>query len=176
MATPLRVGIIGLGTVGSRFVDQFALHPGFDLVAAWDPDVAACDTHAGQVAIADGAAGVIEASDLVYIAVPPLHHAEYVHACIGAGKAIFCEKPLGIDVDESRELVAAVPAQNLVVLRTPPGGASPLAVVLDSATRTDVVGTIAGDDTILVVTASNRAAKGLAADFERLARAGGGAA
>lgn len=75
-----------------------------------------------------------------------------------------------------RWLVAAIPAQNLVVLRTPPGGASPLAVVLDAAARTDVVGTIAGDDTILVVTATNRAAKALAADFERLARAGGGAA
>ncbi|MEM9378968.1 MAG: hypothetical protein AAGB93_03385 [Planctomycetota bacterium] len=74
-----------------------------------------------------------------------------------------------------RWLTTAVPAQNLVVLRTPPGGASPLAVVLDAAKREDVVGTIAGDDTILVVTASGRAAKALAADFERLARAAGGA-
>ena len=38
-----RVGIIGLGTVGSRFVEQFARHEAFDLVAAWDPDAEACD-------------------------------------------------------------------------------------------------------------------------------------
>ena len=75
-----------------------------------------------------------------------------------------------------RWLTAAIPSQNLVVLRTPPGGASPLAVVLDAAARTDIVGTIAGDDTILVVTASDRAAKALAVDFERMARSSGGPA
>lgn len=103
-----RVGIIGLGTVGSRFVEQFNLHPAFDLVAAWDPDDGACEAHGSQVAVADDAAAVIDTADLVYIAVPPLHHAGYVHACLAAGSAIFCEKPLGIDVAESRALVAAV--------------------------------------------------------------------
>ncbi len=109
-AAPSRVGIIGLGTVGSRFVEQFGLHPAFELVAAWDPDAAACDAHHDAVHIAPNASAVIDAADLVYIAVPPLHHAEYVRGCLEAGKAIFCEKPLGIDVDESRDLVAAVNA------------------------------------------------------------------
>jgi transcriptional regulator of arginine metabolism len=43
-------------------------------------------------------------------------------------------------------------AQNLVVLRTSPGNASSLAVALDHAELEEVVGTIAGDDTILVIT------------------------
>ena len=42
-------------------------------------------------------------------------------------------------------------AQNLVVLKTAPGHASSLAIALDQADWSDVVGTIAGDDTILVV-------------------------
>jgi transcriptional regulator of arginine metabolism len=42
-------------------------------------------------------------------------------------------------------------AQNLVVLRTSPGNANALAVALDKEDWPDVVGTIAGDDTILVV-------------------------
>ena len=42
-------------------------------------------------------------------------------------------------------------AQNLVVLRTSPGNANALAVALDRAGLDEVVGTIAGDDTILVV-------------------------
>ena len=75
-----------------------------------------------------------------------------------------------------RWLISATPAQNITVLRTPPGGASPLAVVLDTAKRRDIVGTIAGDDTIMVVTASARAAKALALDFQRLARLAGGRA
>jgi transcriptional regulator of arginine metabolism len=49
-------------------------------------------------------------------------------------------------------LASAIPAQNLVVLRTPPGGANPLAIALDRARWREVLGTIAGDDTVIVVT------------------------
>ncbi|HUQ95926.1 MAG TPA: hypothetical protein VM120_29885 [Bryobacteraceae bacterium] len=42
-------------------------------------------------------------------------------------------------------------ARNLVVLKTPPGSANSLAVALDQANWPEVVGTIAGDDTILVI-------------------------
>jgi transcriptional regulator of arginine metabolism len=48
-------------------------------------------------------------------------------------------------------LVAADGSGNLAVLRTPPGGAHFLASALDRAGLPDVVGTIAGDDTVLVV-------------------------
>lgn len=44
-------------------------------------------------------------------------------------------------------------AQNLVVLRTSPGNANTLAIALDREELEDVVGTIAGDDTVLVITA-----------------------
>jgi transcriptional regulator of arginine metabolism len=46
-------------------------------------------------------------------------------------------------------------AQNLVVLKTSPGTANTLAIRLDRADWPEVVGTIAGDDTILVVTPDN---------------------
>ncbi|MGH3946031.1 MAG: arginine repressor, partial [Pseudonocardiaceae bacterium] len=51
----------------------------------------------------------------------------------------------------SELLVSADASANLVVLRTPPGAAHFVASALDRAALTDVVGTIAGDDTILVV-------------------------
>lgn len=49
-------------------------------------------------------------------------------------------------------LVSVDHSANLVVLRTPPGGAQYLAHSLDRAELGDVIGTIAGDDTVLVVT------------------------
>ncbi|HXJ95250.1 MAG TPA: ArgR family transcriptional regulator [Terriglobia bacterium] len=52
-------------------------------------------------------------------------------------------------------------AQNLLVLKTPPGGAQPLAAALDAGRLRQVAGTIAGDDTVLVVTPSRRASAGL---------------
>jgi len=58
-------------------------------------------------------------------------------------------------------LLGATAAQNLVVLRTPAGGAQALGVAIDHASLPGVVGTIAGDDTLLAVCADQRAAKAL---------------
>jgi len=49
-------------------------------------------------------------------------------------------------------------AQNLVVLRTSPGNASPLAVAIDKEAMDEVVGTVAGDDTVLVIAPDNSSA------------------
>ncbi len=49
-------------------------------------------------------------------------------------------------------------AQNLVVLRTSPGNASPLAVAIDNEGISEVVGTVAGDDTVLVIAPDGRSA------------------
>jgi len=50
-------------------------------------------------------------------------------------------------------LAEARSAGSLVVLKTPPGGANPLAIALDRARLEGVVGTIAGDDTVFVAAA-----------------------
>lgn len=49
--------------------------------------------------------------------------------------------------------------QQLLVLRTDPGQAQPLALAIDKAELSEVVGTVAGDDTILVVTRHARAGR-----------------
>ncbi len=54
-------------------------------------------------------------------------------------------------------------AQNLLVLKTDPGHASPVAVALDTEDWPEVIGTIAGDDTILIVTTDAQAAQQLRA-------------
>ena len=65
-----------------------------------------------------------------------------------------------------RELLTGVDASgNIAVLRTPPGAAQFLASALDRTGLPEVVGTIAGDDTILVVA---RAADGGAALADKL--------
>jgi len=51
----------------------------------------------------------------------------------------------------SELLVSADASANLVVLRTPPGAAQFLASAFDKAEFADVLGTIAGDDTVLVI-------------------------
>src|SRR5437899_12326692 len=50
-------------------------------------------------------------------------------------------------------------AQNLVVLKTAPGHANSVAVALDNEGWPEIVGTIAGDDTILVIAPDNATAE-----------------
>ena len=52
-------------------------------------------------------------------------------------------------------------AQNLVVLRTVPGGAQPVARTLDTEGWPEIVGTVAGDDTIFIAAGSVASAKSL---------------
>jgi transcriptional regulator of arginine metabolism len=62
-------------------------------------------------------------------------------------------------------LVTAEPSHNLVVLRTPPGAAGYLASAIDHAALRGVLGTIAGDDTIMVITSGAPASSRVAADL-----------
>ncbi len=56
---------------------------------------------------------------------------------------------------------SAQTANNLVVLKTGPGMANATAILLDQSGRKDVLGTVAGDDTIFVATPSAKSAKAL---------------
>jgi transcriptional regulator of arginine metabolism len=67
-------------------------------------------------------------------------------------------------------LVSARASANLVVLRTPPGAAQYLASAIDHAARPDLLGTIAGDDTVLVITTDPGGGEAVAAWFLALAQ------
>ena len=61
-----------------------------------------------------------------------------------------------------REFVTDVKeAQNLLVIRTSAGSAQPVAAALDAEQWSELLGTLAGDDTILVVTSSNKQSREL---------------
>lgn len=65
-------------------------------------------------------------------------------------------------------LVSAVASANLVVVRTPPGAAQFFASALDHVELSAVLGTIAGDDTVLLVARETDGAAGGAAVAEHL--------
>ena len=70
-----------------------------------------------------------------------------------------------------RELLVSVEASaNLVVLHTPPGAAQFLASALDQANLAEVLGTIAGDDTILMIARDPAGGEALANDLSQRAR------
>jgi transcriptional regulator of arginine metabolism len=66
-------------------------------------------------------------------------------------------------------IVTARVSANLVVVRTPSGAANYLASAIDHADNTDILGTIAGDDTILIITGGARQSRALSSRLLALA-------
>ena len=66
-------------------------------------------------------------------------------------------------------MTSAEASANLVVLRTPAGAAQFLASVIDHAALPSVLGTVAGDDTVLMIARDPAGGDALAADFLRRA-------
>lgn len=62
------------------------------------------------------------------------------------------------------------PADNLLVLKTPPSGAQPVAAAVDAENFKGVAGTIAGDDTVLIITSSRGARVAVQKRMEELLR------
>jgi transcriptional regulator of arginine metabolism len=69
----------------------------------------------------------------------------------------------------SELLTSAEASANLVVLRTPAGAAQFLASVIDHVAWHSILGTVAGDDTVLVIARDPAGGAELAAEFLRLA-------
>jgi len=66
-------------------------------------------------------------------------------------------------------MTSAEASANLVVLRTPAGAAQFLASLIDHAALPSILGTVAGDDTVLLIARDPAGGDALAADFLRLA-------
>ncbi len=66
-------------------------------------------------------------------------------------------------------MTSAEASANLVVLRTPAGAAQFLASVIDHAALPSILGTVAGDDTVLIIARDPAGGDALAADFLRRA-------
>jgi transcriptional regulator of arginine metabolism len=66
-------------------------------------------------------------------------------------------------------VVSVESSENLVVVRTPPGCAHVVASALDRSALDGVLGSVAGDDTVLVIADEKRGGMSLATEFRSLA-------
>jgi predicted dehydrogenase len=115
--TSIRLGIIGYGIMGERLLRAALNHDPAVLVASglWDPSPAAMQRLARdlpQVARMENAAAVIAACDCLYIASPPASHLAYARAAFAQAKAVFCEKPLAVDIGDADAFVAEATRAN----------------------------------------------------------------
>jgi len=86
-----------------------------------------------------------------------------------AGETFGAESVLPSVLHLAHQFVVAVrQAQNLLVVKTTVGSAQPVAAALDASHWPEVVGTIAGDDTVLVIATDKKKAQALAKRIREL--------
>jgi predicted dehydrogenase len=111
----IRAGLIGAGIMGRRMMEAMTAHPEISPAAVWDLNPEASRQAASQysgLVISTSVEALCASSevDLVYIATPPATHSGYVRMAVAAEKPVLCEKPLGVDLVDSRRLVEEVEA------------------------------------------------------------------
>lgn len=152
----IRTAIIGLGIMGRRMLEHMLLHEGFSPDVLWDPDAESCRL-AAKVApdarIMASAEDAISAADLVYLACPPVPRKAYALAAAAAGKAVFLEKPLGVDVDESTDLVRQLAETGVPVAVNFTQAAGAALTQVSAAADAGAMGDMVGAD--IVVTYAN---------------------
>jgi inositol 2-dehydrogenase len=114
MSASLKVGVIGLGRMGQLYTRLLATQiAGILLYAVAEVDTSARQQSVDEFAIPHAYAEpekLLELPELdaVIIATPTSTHAELVIAAARAGKAIFCEKPLALTIEETQVALDAV--------------------------------------------------------------------
>src|SRR3979411_1890274 len=97
----LKIAVLGTGFIGSVHAKNVAGHPGAELAAVYDVNVEFAK-RAAAITGPKAAADVTEVSEhpeiqAVVIATPTNTHVEYLQRAAKAGKAIYCQKPIGLD-------------------------------------------------------------------------------
>lgn len=145
MASPIALGIVGFGIMGERLL-RAALEHAAEVVriaGVWDP---APEAAARLAAIAPGipmlpsAAAVIGACDCLYIAAPPAVHLEHAGAALAAGRAVFLEKPLAVDLHAAHAFVAHAEAAGARAAVNFPMASSPAVAQLSAWRDSGAVG------------------------------------
>lgn len=114
MARNLRVGLLGAGSIGQFHAGTLANRaPAAELVAVADVREEAARGVAARFNVprwSSDAASVIDAADVdaVAIATPPFTHAALIERAAAAGKHIFVEKPIAVELTEIDRALDAV--------------------------------------------------------------------
>jgi len=119
----VKIGIIGCGYVADHYLKTLGSHPGLELLGVTDikPErAAAVAEHYGtRVYRSNDELLADPAIEIVVNLTPPKMHFEIVKASLMAGKHVYSEKPLTVDLDEAEELVDLAARSGLLLSGAP---------------------------------------------------------
>lgn len=116
----VKIGCIGLGAWGKNLLREFARTPGATVTIACDPSESARErarSNHPDIRLTGEIEDVLRSDvDGVVVATPPVSHFDVASRALAAGKDVFVEKPLVLDVAEGEKLVAQADAGQRVLM------------------------------------------------------------
>lgn len=112
----MRIGFLGCGLIARSHARRLGDVPDGDITVCFDPDVGRARTFAADhgAAVVSGEEDVVAQADAVYVATWTSEHPRLVRMVADAGKPVFCEKPLAIDLDSAVAMTEYVEAAGIV--------------------------------------------------------------
>jgi myo-inositol 2-dehydrogenase / D-chiro-inositol 1-dehydrogenase len=111
----MRIGVAGVGRIGTMHAAHLAALPQVDEVLLYDPVPGRAEVATVGRAVAE-LDDLIDESDGVLVATPTDTHPDLVRACLRAGTPVLCEKPIAPGLDAMRALVDEIEASAVPVL------------------------------------------------------------
>ena len=115
----IKIGVIGTGSIASRFADEVAHVQRTYIYSAYSPDEKELDRYCDKFGITNDCKNVeelIENVDAVYIASPYLTHYQYAKMALQAGRHVLCETPFTQTYKETQELYQLAERKGLVLV------------------------------------------------------------
>lgn len=116
---PLRVGVVGVGVMGSNHARVLAGLPGAELAGVADPDVKQAEFVARTLncAAVSDVEGLLDLGvDAITIAAPTHLHREVSLAAIARGVHVLVEKPIASTVEEGHEIINAARSKGVTLM------------------------------------------------------------
>ena len=144
MSRPLGVGVIGAGVISETYLENLTSFPDVNVVAVGDllPDRARAKADEHGVAAAGTPDDVLSNPDVdlvVNLTIPQVH-VEVSSSAIAAGKHVWTEKPIGLDRDATRKLLAQADAAGVRIGSAPDTLLGPAFQTAKRAIQNGVIG------------------------------------
>ena len=142
----MNIAFVGCGFVADFYMASLPLHPELTLTGVMDRDSTRANHFSDfyKVPVYETLEKLLSDPkvDIVLNLTNPRSHFEISKAALEAGKHVYTEKPLGMDIHQAKELVALAESKGLLIVSAPCNLLSEAAQTLWKKLRENVIGTV----------------------------------
>lgn len=117
LSDSVKIGVAGAGVFGAYHAAKFASHPSAVLSAIFDPDSDRSEALAAEYGAqaSRDLDDFLQSVDAVVVTAPATSHFELVDRALRAGRHVFVEKPIALDVDQANDLINRAEEMGLIL-------------------------------------------------------------